>query len=180
MRRAVFLDRDGVLNEAILRNGKPYPPADESDLKIPSGTAEALAMLKDRGFLLLVVTNQPDVARGSQTRECVEQIHTRLRNDLPVDAIFTCYHDDSDECECRKPKPGLLRAAADQYGVNLSDSFVIGDRWRDIDAGASAGCRTIWIDHSYSERAPTANPDRRVSSLKEAVQWILRQTANDI
>lgn len=180
MKRAVFLDRDGVLNEAILRGGKPCPPANETELRIPSGTAEALATLRDRGFLLFVVTNQPDVARRKQTRECVERIHKRLQDELSVDAIFTCYHDDSDQCDCRKPKPGLLTAAAGQYGVDLRDSFLIGDRWRDIDAGASAGCRTIWIDHSYSERAPESTPDRRVSTLDEAVQWILAQAAKAV
>lgn len=172
--RAVFLDRDGVLNDAIIRDGKPYPPENAAEMRIPPGTAEALLCLKKRDFLLLVVTNQPDVARGIQQRESVEEIGRRLSAELPLDAILVCYHDDRDECDCRKPKPGLLLSAAQQYGIDLSRSYMIGDRWRDIDAGANAGCKTIWIDRGYAERGPTNPADARVSSLPEAVDWIFQ------
>ncbi len=175
LRRAVFLDRDGVLNEAPVRDGTPFPPATPAELQILPGTAESLARLKEREFLLLVVTNQPDVARGSQKREVVEEICRRLRVELPLDDIFTCYHDDGDACDCRKPLPGLMIRAAQQYGIDLSRSFLTGDRWRDIDAGARAGCRTVWIDRGYAERSPSSTPDARVNSLPEAVDWILRQ-----
>ena len=176
-RRAIFLDRDGVLNEAIVRDGKPYPPARVADLRIPDGTAAALEKLKQRDFLLLVVSNQPDVARGTQQREVVEEMASRLCVELPLDGVLTCYHDDQDNCDCRKPRPGLMLDAAKRYGLNLSRSYMVGDRWRDIDAGAKAGCKTIWIDHKYAEQLPTSKPDASVTSLAEAVEWILQNSA---
>jgi len=180
LRRAVFLDRDGVLNEAVVRDGKPYPPATPAELRIPPGTAEALARLREHAYLLVVVTNQPDVARGKQKREVVEEIDRRLRAELPLDDILTCYHDDDDACDCRKPRPGLMLRAAEQYGIDLSRSFMAGDRWRDIDAGTSAGCRTVWIDHGYAERDPSTAPDARVHSLPEAVDWILNVSMESV
>jgi D-glycero-D-manno-heptose 1,7-bisphosphate phosphatase len=171
--RAVFLDRDGVLNEAIVREGKPYPPARVGDLRIPDGTAAALTKLKERGFVLLVVTNQPDVARGKQPREVPEQMASRLLSELPLDGVLTCYHDDQDNCDCRKPRPGLMLNAAKEYDLDLSRSYMVGDRWRDIDAGARAGCKTVWIDQGYSEQPPASTPDARVRSVPEAVDWIL-------
>jgi D-sedoheptulose 7-phosphate isomerase len=176
LRSAVFLDRDGVLNEAVVRNGKPHPPAAAADMRIPTGTADALARLKERDFLLLVVTNQPDVARGTQQRQAVEEMGRRLRAELPLDDVLTCYHDDQDGCDCRKPRPGLMTSAAQRYGIDLSHSYLIGDRWRDIDAGSNAGCKTVWIDRGYAERAPASVPDARVGSLPEAVDWILART----
>jgi D-glycero-D-manno-heptose 1,7-bisphosphate phosphatase len=173
-RPAVFLDRDGVLNEVLVRNGKPYPPTTPAELRIAPDASEALNRLKERGFLLLVVTNQPDVARGKQTRENVEAMNRRLRDTLPLDDVFTCFHDDSDACDCRKPRPGLVTLAAKQYDVDLARSYLAGDRWRDIDAGAGAGCRTVLIDHGYSERTPASAPNARVRSLTEAVEWILQ------
>ena len=174
MKRAVFLDRDGVVNEVVVKYGKPYPPANAESMRILAGTAHALGRLKERGFFLLVVTNQPDVARGRQTREAVEQMHRRLRSELPLDDVLTCYHDDTDDCECRKPRPGLIKRAAQQNDIDLRRSFLIGDRWRDIDAGANAGCKTILIDRGYAERPPASTPDARVGSLPEAVDWILK------
>jgi D-sedoheptulose 7-phosphate isomerase len=172
-RRAVFLDRDGVVNEAIIRDGKPYPPASLEELRIPAGTAEALARLKNSDFVLVVVSNQPDVARGTQQRSTVEEIHRYLRTQLPLDDVLTCFHDDGDACDCRKPQPGLLLRAAQQHGIDLSRSYVAGDRWRDIDAGAKAGCRTVLIDRGYTERRPENVPNARVESLPEAIDWIL-------
>ena len=136
LRQAVFLDRDGVLNEVVVRNGKPFAPASLAELQIPPGTKEALMRLKEQEFLLLVITNQPDVSRGSQKREVVEEINRHLQSKLPLDDIFTCYHDDQDACDCRKPQPGMVMRAAEQYGIDLRRSFLAGDRWRDIDAGA--------------------------------------------
>ena len=170
----MFLDRDGVLNEAVVRDGKPYPPANAASLRIFTGTAEALARLKERGYLLLVVTNQPDVARGKQKRETIEEINSRLRTELPLDDVLTCYHDDTDDCDCRKPQPGMIKRAAQHHCIDLSLSYMIGDRWRDIDAGANAGCKTILIDRGYAERAPASAPDARVGSLSDAVDWILK------
>jgi D-glycero-D-manno-heptose 1,7-bisphosphate phosphatase len=172
--RAVFLDRDGVLNEAVMRGGKPYPTSSEAEVHIAAEAPAALARLKARGLPLIVVTNQPDVARGAQTIEAVEAIHSRLRRELPIDDILTCFHDDADECACRKPKPGLILKGAMRHSIDPGRSFMIGDRWRDIDAGKEAGCFTIWIDRGYRERAPRCAPDVRVASLSEAVTQVLQ------
>lgn len=171
--KAVFLDRDGVLNRAIVRAGKPYPPSGLEELEILPDVPRALAVLKECGFLLLVVTNQPDVARGLQQRRTVENMHAALQLSLPIDEFFVCYHDDRDACDCRKPKPGLLLLAAGKYGVELSASYLIGDRWRDIDAGQAAGCTTVWIDRGYTERGPSRAPAVRVRSCLEAAEWIV-------
>jgi D-glycero-D-manno-heptose 1,7-bisphosphate phosphatase len=174
-RRAVFLDRDGVINEAIVREGKPYPPVGIQETAIAADVEPSLKRLKRLGFLLLVVTNQPDVGRGARGRDEVEEIHHFLSERLPLDDFFVCYHDDADQCTCRKPLPGLLLDAASRYGVDLARSYMIGDRWRDIDAGAAAGCRTIMIDRAYAERRPSVLPDIGVGSITEAVDWILMQ-----
>lgn len=174
-RRAVFLDRDGVLNKPIIRSGKPYPPASVREIVVTANAAASLERLKSCGFLLVVVSNQPDVRRGTCSRDDVEQIHRFLSEQLPLDDFLVCYHDDEDRCNCRKPLPGLLLEAADKYALELKLSYLIGDRWRDIDAGTAAGCRTILIDHHYRERPPTSLPDIRVSSLPLAVDWILNQ-----
>ena len=176
--RAVFLDRDGVLNPAVIRGGKPYPPPSAAALEISPDAPAALAALKRAGFRLYVVTNQPDVARGAATRAAVEAIHRALGEALPLDGFYVCYHDDGDRCECRKPKPGLLVAAAAEHGISLGASYLIGDLWRDIEAGQRAGCRTVWLDSGYAERGPAAPPDARVASLAEAVAWILREAHN--
>jgi D-glycero-D-manno-heptose 1,7-bisphosphate phosphatase len=177
-RRAVFLDRDGVIVAAVVRAGRPYPPSGPADAEVPAGTSLSLARLKAAGFLLVVVTNQPDVARGTTTREEVERLHAWLRGALPLDEIRACYHDDGDRCGCRKPAPGLLIAAAADLGVDLGRSVMVGDRWRDIEAGRRAGCATVFIDHGYAERRAEA-PDGVVSSLPEAVDWILRRCGDD-
>ena len=171
--KAVFLDRDGVLNRAIVRGGKPYPPAGLAELEILPDVPEALAALKAAGFLLLVVTNQPDVARGRQQRTVVESIHEELRASLPIDNFFIYYHEDRDACDCRKPKPGLLLQAAVKYRLDMAACYLIGDRWRDIDAGQAAGCKTVWIDRRYAEQAAAQPPDVRVESCLEAAGWII-------
>jgi D-glycero-D-manno-heptose 1,7-bisphosphate phosphatase len=173
MRKAVFLDRDGVLNRVICRDGRPYPPASLAEFEILEGVPEACQMLRDAGYLLIVVTNQPDVARGTTSRDSVDLFHSTLRNQVALDAIFTCYHDDRDSCDCRKPKPGLFRDAALQYGIDLTISYMVGDRWRDIEAGQSAGCRTVFLDYQYREKQPAKPPDFTASSLLEATRWIL-------
>ena len=173
--RAVFLDRDGVLNRAIVRDGKPYPPASLDELEIVENAAGSLRLLKDLGFLLLVVTNQPDVARGTSSRALVDAIHERLRDLLPLDAILACFHDDADECECRKPRPGLLLRAAGDLRIDLSLSFMIGDRWYDVEAGKRAGCRTVLVGRGYDEQA-TITCDFCVGSLMEAAAIIIRES----
>jgi len=174
-RRAVFLDRDGVINRAFVRDGKPYPPSGPEELEILPGVPEALSRLSAAGFWLVVVTNQPDVARGKQSRETVETIHALLRNQLPIDEFRVCYHDDADCCHCRKPEPGMLLDAARDAQLDLSNSFMVGDRWRDIEAGKRAGCSTIFIDAGYEETRPD-RPDMCVCSLSEATSWILSRT----
>jgi D-glycero-D-manno-heptose 1,7-bisphosphate phosphatase len=171
---AVFLDRDGVLNEVILHNGRPYSPADLNELVITPGARAALEELKREGFLLIVVTNQPDVARGKASATEVDKINAQVAAILPLDAIEVCEHDDEEQCDCRKPKPGMLLRAREKLGVNLAASFMVGDRWRDIEAGRRAGCRTILIGDGYGETFPSA-PTITLASLPEAVSWILQQ-----
>jgi D-glycero-D-manno-heptose 1,7-bisphosphate phosphatase len=174
-RSAVFLDRDGVINRAFVRDGTPYPPVALQDLEILPHVPEALSALKAQGYSLVVVTNQPDVARGAASRELVDSIHERLRGELGLDAIFTCFHDDADKCNCRKPKPGLLFRAAHDLGIDLASSFMVGDRWRDVEAGRRAGCRTLFVDCGYRES--TSHPcDFRVGSLLEASAIILAES----
>lgn len=170
--RAVFLDRDGVINRAVLRGGLPYPPQTVQDLEILPGVPEALALLKSAGFRLVVVTNQPDVARGAQTREGVEAIHGALLKTLPLDGVKVCYHDDSDQCTCRKPAPGMILEAAREQNVELARSYMVGDRWKDIEAGERAGTVTILIENEYPEKRSGAAA-ARVKSLREAAEWII-------
>jgi D-glycero-D-manno-heptose 1,7-bisphosphate phosphatase len=172
MRRAVFLDRDGVLTRALVRDGIAYAPVTPAEMEIDADAPAALAQLKAAGFLLVVITNQPDVSRGITRREDVETMHAMLRAALPLDAFFVCYHDNADECGCRKPRPGMLLAAAAEHGIDLAESFMVGDRWRDVDAGAAAGCRTVWIDRGYRERPPEHAPNARVDGLRAAADWI--------
>jgi len=172
-RRAVFLDRDGVINRSIVREGKPFAPATLAELEVLPGVPEALGRLRAAGYLLIVVTNQPDVARGLQLRDTVEAMHAHLSSTLPLDAIRTCF-DADDASACRKPNPGLLVDAAVDFGVDLSRSVMVGDRWRDIEAGERAGCRTVFVDRGYRERRPE-RPDAVVGSLGEAAEWILLQ-----
>jgi len=179
LRPAVFLDRDGVLNRAVVRDGKPFPPSSVKELEILPDVATSLLDLRAHGFALFVVTNQPDVARGTQTRDAIEAIHRRLASSLALDGIFVCYHDDSDDCACRKPNPGLLLEAQRKHNIDLSRSFVVGDRWRDIDAGHNAGCKTVLIDYGYRERRPAHPPEATVRSLREAADWIISSSLKE-
>ena len=174
-RRAVFLDRDGVLNRASVRDGRPYPPATLEEFEILPGVPEALKRLHDAGFLLIGATNQPDVTRGRQVPEVVEAMHEQLLRQLPITAIFVCY-DDDDDCPRRKPNPGLLIEAARTHAIDLEASFMVGDRWRDVEAGRRAGCKTIFIDLGYAERQPEPAPDHVATDLAGAADWILSQT----
>jgi D-glycero-D-manno-heptose 1,7-bisphosphate phosphatase len=173
MRRAVFLDRDGVLTRALVRNGIAYAPVTPDEMEIAADAPAALARLKAAGLLLVMVTNQPDVARGITRREDVETMHAMLRAALPLDACFVCFHDDGDACDCRKPRPGMLLQAAAANQIDLRASFMVGDRWRDVDAGAAARCRTVWIDRGYREPSPEHPPDARVDTLAAAADWIV-------
>ena len=175
--RAVFLDRDGVLNRPVVRDGLPFPAANLAEFQLYPDVVEGCRQLKEAGFLLIVVTNQPDVGRGTQSRESVQAIHARLRADLPtLDAIEVCYHAGArqgEPCDCRKPKPGMLLRAAATHGIDLKRSFLIGDRWRDIDCAHAAGCRVVFIDHGYREQL-REKPEFTVTTFREAVAIILQ------
>jgi D-glycero-D-manno-heptose 1,7-bisphosphate phosphatase len=174
-RRAVFLDRDGVLNRAIVRNGQPFSPARVSELELLPDAREACDLLKASGFHLVVVTNQPEVGRGTIDRKSVEQINEKISGSLPIDRIEVCY-DCDDSSEFRKPNPGMLKHAAEALDVDLDRSFMVGDRWRDVDCGYAAGCRTIFIDHGYSEPLKKL-PHYRVKNLLEAARIIVEVAA---
>ncbi len=172
--RAVFLDRDGVINRALTRDGRPYPPTSLAEFEILPGVAEACRRLKAAGYLLVVATNQPDVGRGTLRQEVVEELHAYLCQQLPIDRVEVSYAPGGSgpPDEFRKPRPGMLLRAAWELGIDLTASYMVGDRWRDIDCGHAAGCRTILIDYHYAEALRQA-PDHRVKNLAEAADWIL-------
>jgi D-glycero-D-manno-heptose 1,7-bisphosphate phosphatase len=172
-RPAVFLDRDGVLNEAVVVDGRPTPPGSVAEFRLRPGVVEACIELHEAGFALVVVTNQPDVARGRQTQAELDRIHDRLRQLLPIDDIVVCRHDDADGCECRKPRPGMLLSAAERLELDLSGSVGVGDRWRDVEAARRAGVRSVFVECHYDEPGGTG-ADIVVGSLLEAVPWIRR------
>ena len=170
-RPAVFLDRDGVLNRALVREGRPYAPRSLDQFELYPEAADACRRLHALSYTVVVVTNQPDVARGELDEQAVEAMHGQLRRQLTVDGIYSCFHDERDACDCRKPAPGLLLAASGDLGIDLGRSVMVGDRWRDVEAGRRAGCRTVLVDRHYRERRPDA-PDFVASGLTEAVRWI--------
>ena len=172
MKKAVFLDRDGVINKAIIIDGKPYPPPNLDAVEILSEVKESMEALQNSNWMIFVVTNQPDVARGKISKEEVEKINNHLKNLLPIDELYTCYHDNNDFCDCRKPKAGVLTSVAKNNNIDLNNSYMIGDRWSDIEAGNRAGCKTFFIDYSYNEKKPS-NYTFHVKSLKQAVDIIL-------
>lgn len=173
-RKAIFLDRDGVINRATVRDGKPYPPDSVAEFEFLPGVVEAINSLSRAGWLIVVVTNQPDVRTGKQKKNVVEAMHAEIRKEVEVDDIFSCFHVDEDECSCRKPKPGMILAAAQKWSVNMEQSYMIGDRWRDIEAGKRAGCKAILVRSDYREKKAEA-PDAIVESLLEASEFILSE-----
>jgi D-glycero-D-manno-heptose 1,7-bisphosphate phosphatase len=166
---AVFLDRDGVLLRATVEDGVPHPPSNLGEMEILPGVPGALRQL---------VTNQPDVARGTQQRSEVERINAALQSALPIEAIYVCYHDTADRCVCRKPAPGLLLWAAEEHQIDLPSSFMIGDRWSDVVAGERAGCRTLLIRHPYSQ-AERCMPGAFVTDLLDGSERILHSAWSD-
>jgi len=174
MKRAVFLDRDGVLNQPVVRSGKPYPPETLAEFKIYPEVPEACTLLRDAGFLLVVVTNQPDVGRGTQSIQVVEAMHAKLQQSIPLDRIEVCAaaNGTAPEARRRKPAPGMVLDAATALEVDLARSYLVGDRWRDIDCGYAAGCTTIFIDRNYVEKLHLP-PHHRVANLLEAAKLIL-------
>jgi D-glycero-D-manno-heptose 1,7-bisphosphate phosphatase len=172
MVKAVFLDRDGVINANLERDGKPVAPTTLAEFRILPGVVDAARRLKDAGFLLVVATNQPDVRNGITAKAAMEAMHDEIRAQMPIDDIMICLHNDADNCACRKPKPGLLLDAAGKHGIDLRASYFVGDRWKDVHAGQAAGCRTIFVDYGYRQDRP-ATPDHTVKSLAEAAEYIL-------
>jgi D-glycero-D-manno-heptose 1,7-bisphosphate phosphatase len=169
---AIFLDRDGVLNEVHLRDdGTPLPPPSVEEMRLIPGVEAACDRLHELGYVLVVVTNQPDIARGVQTREAVDQMHDFLRERLPLDEVVVCPHDDADDCPCRKPRPGMILDAAERLGLDLSRSFCVGDRWRDVEAALRAGVQAVYVDRHYGER-PAEGAHAVVASLQDAVPFI--------
>ena len=151
MKKAVFLDRDGVINKAFVKNGLPTSPHSLDELEILPGVKESILRLKRLNFICLVVTNQPDVPRGKISKSNVIKMNNFLKKEIKLDDIFVCYHDDKDNCKCRKPKPGMIIQASKKWDIDVRKSFMIGDRWRDIQAGINAGCKTFFIDNNYNE-----------------------------
>lgn len=174
-RPAIFLDRDGVINRSLVGDGRPYAPLTLDEFVIIPGVDEAIQALRAAEYLVIVATNQPDVGAGKQRRETVEAMHDFMRARLPLDGVEVCYHVESDGCDCRKPKPGMLLHAAAEHGIDLGRSWMIGDRWRDVAAGRAAGCRTVFLDYGYDEPRPD-RPDIIVHSLAEAVPFVLNRT----
>jgi D-glycero-D-manno-heptose 1,7-bisphosphate phosphatase len=172
--RAVFLDRDGVINANLVREGTPVAPTTLADFRILPSAVEAVRRLKQAGYLIVVVTNQPDVANGLTSKETVEAMHANICELMPIDEIMVCFHTDADNCACRKPKPGMILAAARKYGIDLDSSYIVGDRWRDVLAGQAAGCGTIFIDYGFVQDQP-AKADQTVKSLAEAAEFILKR-----
>tara|TARA_B100001123_G_scaffold37743_1_gene39056 strand:- start:584 stop:1129 length:546 start_codon:yes stop_codon:yes gene_type:complete len=173
LKEAVFFDRDGVINQALVRRGHPYSPANLEQFTWVKGIHDVCEQLKSVGFVLICVTNQPDVGRGLQSHAAVENLHTKIMDALPLESIYSCYHDGIEDCACRKPKPGMLLEAANEYGVDLTRSWLIGDRWKDVDAGNAAGCKTVFVDYGYDEKLNTA-PNHRVSDVREIPPVILQ------
>jgi D-glycero-D-manno-heptose 1,7-bisphosphate phosphatase len=172
--RIVFLDRDGVINRAVERDGKPYPPRTIADFEILPEVPAACAKLKAAGFLLVVATNQPDVGRGTLDQATVEKIHAHMVKQLPIDRVEVCYHPGKglSDCDCRKPRPGMLLRTARELNADLAQCWMVGDRWRDVDCGHAAGCKSIFIDYGYSEELKQ-KPDFSVKNLLEAAEIIL-------
>lgn len=173
--RALFLDRDGVINKVCIRDGKSYPPATLNEFVFIEGVRDALILSKQMGFLNIIVTNQPDVGTGVQTAAVLAEMHDLIKTDLTVDDIFVCTHSEDNQCGCRKPLPGMLISAAKKWNIDLQSSYLVGDRWRDIGAAQAAGCASFFIDYGYREQRPN-QPYQTVHSLYEAVQMIYKTT----
>jgi D-glycero-D-manno-heptose 1,7-bisphosphate phosphatase len=170
--KAIVFDRDGVLNEVVVIDGVPHPPESLADLVIRSGVREGIRRLRLDNYLIFCLTNQPDVARGKLDLGELSRINDFLASELGIQEFFVCPHDDSDNCLCRKPKPGGVNYFLTKYNLDPSETFVIGDRWKDIDAGNAAGCKTIHIDGGYSEKRAT-NYTFSTVSFSKAIDFVL-------
>lgn len=174
---AVFLDRDGVLCRTFVRNGKPYAPRKLKDFILMPNSQRSVALLKELGFKVIVITNQPDIGNGLVGVEEVNAMHNKLYEKAIVDDVFYCSHRQDEGCNCRKPNPGMLMEASMKHGIDLKKSFMVGDRASDIEAGLKAGCKTIFIDRHYKETKPL-DYSVKVSSLQSAVSYIINSNNN--
>ncbi len=174
MNKAIFLDRDGVLNKTIFRMGKERAPYSLEEFALFDGVEDALTLLKNKGYLLIVVTNQPDVARGWVEMERVTEVNNKLESLLPLDEIKACFHTDKDDCSCRKPRPGMLEEAQKKWMIDFSQSFMIGDNFTDIAAGAAVGCRTVLIG-SATNQGGFPSPHYQAESLYKWVENCLME-----
>ncbi len=172
MKKAIFLDRDGVLNQTVFRNGKPRAPYTLEEFSLFEGVKEAIQLFRELDYVLIVVTNQPDVARGWVSREAVEMVNNKIRELIHLDDIKICFHTEKDNCQCRKPRPGMLMEAANEWKIDFKESFMIGDRHSDVEAGLSAGCKTILIGEG--DNSSSVKPDFQKSSLLEAAHMIAK------
>ena len=170
--RAVFLDRDGVIVVPEFRERRSFAPTRLSDLRVFPDAAASLRRLKHAGFLLVVVTNQPDVGAGVISPATLDAMNRHLLDSLPIDAIKVCPHQRGDNCDCRKPRPGMLLSAARELSIDCAASFMVGDRASDIAAGHAAACRTLFIDLDYAEPKPV-DAHHMVASLGEAADIIV-------
>jgi D-glycero-D-manno-heptose 1,7-bisphosphate phosphatase len=174
MNQAIFLDRDGVLIEPIIRNRLPFSPQSINEIKFVKDCKLTVLKFKEMGFIPIIITNQPDVSRGLLSLSKLSEINQHILEYLEIDFIFNCLHDDNDNCGCRKPKPGMLISASKKLNIDLTKSYMVGDRWKDIECGQMAGCRNFFIDYEYCEVRPTL-PFITISSLSDLPKLIERQ-----
>ena len=169
MKRAIFFDRDGVLNELVKRDGGHYSPRDSSSFKIISNSIEVTKYTKSLGYLNIVISNQPDVARGYLNRTELVKMTKVLFNELMLDDVFYCTHDDSDLCNCRKPAPGLFIQAAEKWKIDLQKSYMIGDTWKDIEAAKNANVNSLLLDRDYNLDCDSRN---RINNIEDIINYI--------
>ena len=175
MNKAIFLDRDGVISKSFLIGGKSFAPRKFKDFKIFSSSAKLVKRLKLAGYMVFVVTNQPDVGKKLISKNTLKKMHNKIIKEMEVDQIYSCVHSQNAGCYCRKPKPGMILKAAKKYNIDLKRSFMVGDRASDIKAGLKAKCRSIFLDKKYKEQKPKAQ-EATFSNLAEATQYILKQS----
>jgi len=176
MRRAVFLDRDGVLTKLVARRGAPYSPLTLEEFEVVPTARAAVWVLKKLGLVVVVATNQPDVRRGLLSEAELRRMHEMLRRTVPIDAVYVCTHDDVDGCDCRKPKPGMLLRASKDFEIDLPASFLVGDTWKDIQAGKKVRCTTFLVETRATGQL-VEEPDHKVATLQAAVEQIVQLVA---
>jgi D-glycero-D-manno-heptose 1,7-bisphosphate phosphatase len=174
MTKALFLDRDGVINKEIARDGGFFSPRFYTDFQLLPEVKEALEIAKKAGLVTIVITNQPDISRGLMELNELEKMHKEMMEKLPIDDLFVCVHSDEDECNCRKPKIGALLQAAKKWNIDLKNSYFVGDSYKDIEAGKNAQCTTFLIQKIYN--VDVKGYDFLATDLLSAVQKIVELT----